>query len=83
MDGLLRYEAGCVNQVPANARHVFDILALLYFVEFESPDDSQLHPEWFVQVRFLDGPVIAGFYGESASAAAERVLASLPSRTAA
>ena len=83
MDGLLQYDAARIDQVPENARHLFDILARTYIVEFESPNGRQPHREWYVQVRLPKGLVIAGYYGESAIAAAASVSLSLQTKAAA
>lgn len=83
MDGLLQYDAARRDQVPENARCHFDILARTYIVEFESPNGRQPHPEWYVQVRLPKGLVLAGYYGQSAIAAAASVLTSLQTKAAA
>lgn len=83
MDGLLQYDAARRDQVPENARRHFDILARTYIVEFESPNGRQPHPEWYVQVSLPNRPVIAGYFGESAIAAAASVLMSLQTKAAA
>ncbi len=83
MDGLLQYDASRRDQVPPNARRLFDILARTYIVEFELPNGRQPHAEWYVQVRLPKGTVIAGYYGESAIAAATNVSMSLQTKAAA
>ncbi|MCA8991903.1 MAG: hypothetical protein KDA88_07985 [Planctomycetaceae bacterium] len=75
MPGLIRYLPEECKLVDWRARPALDRLAQFYIVEFETPWFGC--PEWFLQIRFPDQPVTAGYYAETLEEAARLIIRSL------